>query len=370
MLLYILIGILVGLLIGFIVYNLKKKTESTTDLATLLESKLPDAIKKASDQILILAKQQLGAEKQDIQTDLKNKKESIEKLIKQIHDELKSTNEKVEGSDRERIGSFRALKQEIESHRKVTDQLSVTTEGLKSVLSNNQLRGQFGEQVAENLLKMTGFVKGTDYVFNKAQDKGEGRPDFTVFLPDGVKINVDAKFPYNNLQKSAETNDVSAKKEYMKAFERDVKEKIKQITSREYISPENNTVDFAVLFIPNEMIFSYLYEKMHDVWEEAMKQKIIFAGPFSFTAILRLIRQSYDNFKYQKNVRKIITYIKLFEEQFGKYNEGFEKIGERIESLSKQYDEVNTTRTKQLLRTVDKIKIEESSSSQVKLLEE
>ena len=180
---------------------------------------------------------------------------------------------------------------------------------------------------------------------------------------DKIKINVDVKFPYQNLQKMAETNDKATKNELEKIFERDVREKIKQVTSREYINPEGDTVDFVVMFIPNEMIFSYIYEKMNDLWVEAMKQKVVLAGPFSFTAILRLVRQAYDNFKYQKNVQKIIGYIKNFEVEFDKYNEEFLKIGERIESLSKQYNVVNSTRTNQLTRSIDKIKIEDSSSN-------
>ena len=119
------------------------------------------------------------------------------------------------------------------------------------------------------------------------------------------------------------------------------------------------------MFIPNEMIFSYIYEKMNDLWVEAMKQKVVLAGPFSFTAILRLVRQAYDNFKYQKNVQKIIGYIKNFEVEFVKYNEEFLKIGERIDSLSKQYNVVNSTRSNQLTRSIDKIKIEDSSSNKL-----
>jgi DNA anti-recombination protein RmuC len=52
--------------------------------------------------------------------------------------------------------------------------------------------------------------------------------------------------------------------------------------------------------------------------------------------------------------------IKEFEKEFAKYNEEFTKIGDRIGSLSDQYEKVDTTRTKALVRTVDKIRIEES----------
>lgn len=328
---------------------------------------VPKMMQNANEQLISMANEKLGAEKQDIATDLSNKKSAIEDIAKKIREDLEKTKDKLEIAERERIGSFRELKKEIENQTKVTEQLSSTTENLKRVLSNNQMRGQFGEQVAENLLKMSGFVKGVDYDFNKEHKATGTRPDFTVYLPNKVKINVDAKFPYQSLQKMTETNDKATKNELEKMFERDIKEKIKQVTTRDYINPEDNTVDFVIMFIPNEMIFSYIYEKMNDLWLEAMKQKVVMAGPFSFTATLRLVRQAYDNFKYQKNVQKIIGYIKTFEVEFKKYNEEFIKIGDRIKSLSSQYDTVNSTRTNQLHRSVEKIRLEESNSDKLLL---
>jgi DNA recombination protein RmuC len=356
-LLSFLLGIVLGLgLFIVLLYLLKDR------ISSLLQNKLneifPKALHDASEQLVQLNK----SENQEIKTDLSNKKDTIEKLVTRVLNELEKTNTKAEGVEKERIGSFRALQQELENQRKISENLAATTDNLKKVLSNNQLRGQFGEQVAEDLLKMAGFVRDTDYLINKRQTESSTRPDFTILLPDGVKINVDAKFPYANLQKMTETDDQVTKKEYVKKFEQDIKEKIKQVTTRDYIDPANNTVDFVILFVPNEMIFSFIYEKMNSVWTAGMREKVIFAGPFNFTAILRLIKQSYNNFKYQNNVRKIITLIKEFEGEFGKYNEEFQKIGDRINSLSEQYQKVDSTRTKQLVRTVDKIRIEDSSS--------
>jgi DNA recombination protein RmuC len=148
------------------------------------------------------------------------------------------------------------------------------------------------------------------------------------------------------------------KEKYMKDFERDVKEKIKQVTSRDYINPEDKTVDFVILFIPNEMIFSYIYDKMPDLSQEAMESKVILAGPFSFTAILRMIRQSYENFRVQKNIYSIIGHVKAFEKEFDNFSGEFYKIGDRISSLQRQYDTVSSTRFNQLVRKIDKVKEE------------
>lgn len=354
---YLLLALIILLLLLFLFRQSQNKpVDISSDIVNKINEKFPEILNQASINMVAMADQKIS-------TDLNNKKSAIEDLVKRVLEELNRNKEELKTAEASRIGSFSTLSQKLEEQKALTQQLSATTDGLKKVLNNNQLRGAFGERIAEDLLKMNGFVRGTDYEFNKEQAGTESRPDFAVFLPDGAKINVDAKFPYNNLQKMTEVDNLDQKAEFAKAFERDVREKIKQVTTRDYIDPENKTVDFVILFIPNEMIFSYIYDKMPSVWEEAMQKKVVFAGPFSFTAILRMVRQAYDNFRYQKNVQTIIAQIKLFEKEFESYNFEFEKIGDRIESLSKQYGQVNQTRTRQLLKVIDKIKLSSDDST-------
>jgi len=116
-----------------------------------------------------------------------------------------------------------------------------------------------------------------------------------------------------------------------------------------------------VLFIPNEMIFSYIYEKMNDVIVEAINKKVVLAGPFSFTAILRMVKQAYDNFRFQSNLGEIIKQIRTFEVEFHKYSEEFEKIGIKINQLEEQYQKVDSTRTNVLMKTVEKIKLNDGN---------
>lgn len=356
--------VLILVVLFFLLWRSKRGVDPdqlSSDFFNRFNEKFPELLKSTNEQLVLMANQKLGAEKQEISSDLANKKDAFEKLTKQILDELVKNQTKLEEAEKGRVGSFNQLREAIDNNRKITENLAVTADGLKKVLSNNQLRGQFGEKVAEDLLKMSGFVVGTDYT--KQESTGESRPDFTLYLPDKTKINIDSKFPYANIVKMSETDDPSQKTQYLKLFEADVKKKISEVTSRDYINPEQNTVDFVILFIPNEMIFSFIYEKFPELLQEAISRKIVLAGPFSFTAILRMVRQAYDNFRYQANVQAIIGYIKTFEKEFEKYNTEFTKIGERIDSLSRQYNEVSSTRTNKLLRSIDKIHLEDSAAS-------
>jgi len=214
MTIYIILALVAGTLLGVgIVYFLKRDNGSNQEQITgTIEQKLtellPVVLNQANEDLVRMANEKLSSETKQNRVDLDNKRDEITRMVKNLEDYVKTT-------EKDRIDSFSTLRTSLEESRKITEQLSVSTENLKKVLSNNQLRGQFGEQVADDLLKMAGFVKGVDYEFNKEQAGSETRPDFAIFLPDRTRINVDSKFPYANLQKMTETDDKEMKEKYM-----------------------------------------------------------------------------------------------------------------------------------------------------------
>jgi len=362
-------GIALGVGLFYFLFkgNSKQEEAISETISQKLNEIMPNILSQANESLVRMADQKLGAESNKTRIDLENKRSEIERLVKVIQEDLKSSKKDLEVSERERINSFSSLKNSLDEYKKITEQLSVSTENLKKVLSNNQLRGQFGEQVAEDLLRMAGFVPGETYT--KQQGEGGSRPDFTIYFPDRTKINIDAKFPYSSLQKMTETDDTDMKSKHMRQFEIDVKEKIKQVTTREYINPEEKTVDFVILFIPNEMIFSFIYDKMPSIWQDALEKKVVFAGPFSFTAILRMVKQAYENFRIQENIYKIVGHVQSVEKEFDKFNEEFDKVGIKIQQLQKQYSDVSTTRVNQMRRKMDLVKLEGGSKKESHLSE-
>jgi len=370
----IIIGLVAAIAGGGIFYFLISKKLLGENTSVDLESKFlklsNDALRNNSEQFIQCAKEVLHSQKNEIKVDLEGKKSAIAELIEEIRKDIRHNEDRLAKSDEDRIKSFSTLSSELKSQQEITKDLKMSTEKLKGLLSNNQLRGAFGEQVAEDLLQMAGFVIGATYIKNEAQQTQNTRPDFTILLPDQTKINIDVKFPYSSLVKTLEAENDQEKKAWFKKFKDDVKEKIRQVCTREYINPEEKTVDFVILFIPNEMIFSYIYEQMNDVWEDSMRKKVVLAGPFSFTAILRMVKQAYTNFRYQENLHHIIGLIQRFDTEYQKFTEEVDKLGDRIDSAKRQFDTVSTTRSRQLSSVVDKIKTHKIDNNDVpKLLE-
>ncbi len=246
-----------------------------------------------------------------------------------------------------------AIRQQMESTAKITEGLQVSTEGLRNLLSNNRLRGDWGEQIAEDLLLAAGFVEKLNYTKQSAND--DGRPDFTILLPDGYKLNVDAKFPFDDLIAYQEASTAETKKKALNDFRTAVKNKVKEISTGGYINPEEQTLDFVIMFIPNEMIFSFIYEKVPDINQFANERKVILAGPFGFTAVLRLVLQAHKNFHHEKSLMQILGLIAKFQEEYEKFGGSLEKLGKQLETTKDTYIEIEGTRARQLTKVVRQI---------------
>lgn len=291
--------------------------------------------------------------KKEVETSVKNMLDDNQKLLDQITRNL----EKQLDINRKDVGDLKtqnaAIKEQLEVTAKVTEGLQVSTEGLRSLLSNNRLRGDWGEQIAEDLLIAAGFVEKLNYTKQSVVEGG--RPDFTILLPDGFKLNVDAKFPFDDLINYQEAETKEEKKRALNNFREAVKNKIKDISTKGYINPEDQTLDFVIMFIPNEMIFSFIYEKVPDITNYATQNKVMLAGPYGFTAVLRLVQQAHRSFHHEKNLMKILGLISKFQEEYERFGASLDRLGKQIETTKNTFIEVEGTRNRQLTKVVKQI---------------
>lgn len=304
------------------------------------------SLRDSNEELRIRNKDEVNTGVKDI---LNADREKLDLVIKQIREQLKDSQQDVKSIRQQNA----TISEQLKNTKDITDELRVSTEGLRTLLSNNRLRGDWGEQVAEDLLLGAGFVENVNFL--KQTNTIEGRPDFTVLLPDKTKLNVDAKFPLDDLIAYQEAKNSSQKKDAIKRFERAVKQKIQQLTSKDYIDAEAQTVDFVVMFIPNEMVFSFIYEKLPGITEYSNRNKVVMTGPFGFTAMLRLVLQAYKNFSYEQGLGEILGLIEKFQIEYNKFGDSLVKVGRQIDATKKAFDETEGTRQRQLTKVVDRI---------------
>lgn len=298
-------------------------------------------------------REQRKGDKDEIETGVKDIIQNHEKLLNEITRNLQKELRQSQAGVVDLKTQNAAIRQQLETTAKITEGLQTSTEGLRSLLANNRLRGEWGEQVAEDLLMAAGFVEKISYL--KQATTSEARPDFTILLPDGYRLNVDAKFPFDDLITYQEAKTPADKKRALAAFNTAVKNKIREVSSKDYIDPENQTLDFVIMFIPNEMIFSFVYEKLPDINQFANERKVVLAGPFGFTAVLRMVLQAHKNFHHEKSLMQILGLISKFQEEYEKFGDQMERLGRQLDTAQKTFMEVEGTRSRQLTRVVEQI---------------
>lgn len=349
----ILIVILVLICVGFsiVLYLLAKQGNQTNQ--NNLKRLVDEVFGLTNERVTAQSKQVLEGQREIIQTDLQNKQAQLNDLIKGMSELVDKRQVEIKQLEKERAEQFGSLAKQLQEQQRVTEQLRSRTEELTRVLSSNQSRGGWGERIIEDLLRSNGLQKGVHYLVQSDIGKTGQRPDITLLLPDHRLVPVDVKFPFSALQQWAGTDDQVQKKLFVKQFSIDVKKHIDKVAN--YIMPEEGTLDYVVLFVPNEAVFSFLNQHLPDVVDYAMSQRVLITSPFTFLIVARTIIESYRNFLLGDKLRGVLEQIDGFVQEWSKYRESLEKFGRAVESLGTSYKELTTTRTRQLEKRVESV---------------
>lgn len=312
-----------------------------------------ESMQAALDTALSVASSKLGDQLHAGRQVLDRERDTMVEQVAGVHGELRRMSELVTGLQKDRAEQDGRLTANLESTMAVTAQLADTTTSLRDALASPKSRGQWGERMAEDVLRLAGFVEGVNYS-KQTQVAGGGLPDYTFNLPKGHIVNMDVKFPVDNYLRFLEADSPAEQEQFAKHFRRDVRQRVKELADRAYIDPAV-TVDYLLLFIPNESVYGFLHEHDPGLIDAALAQKVVLCSPTSLFAVLAVIRQAVDNFLVERRSDEILSSISGLREQWQKFNESVDKVGRGLQSAQKGYDDLVGPRTRQFEKQLDKL---------------
>ncbi len=310
-----------------------------------------DALSANSERFLTLARERLAAQTAAGSAELEKRKEMIDRSLQQVGERLEAVRDlsaKLESARKEDHGKL--TQQVAESIRQVAE-LRDTTDQLRAALAHPQQRGKWGERMADDILQRAGMIEGVNYTKQETMTDGR-RPDFTFLLGNGVKLNMDVKFPLDNYLRHLEGDDDSAA---LQGFLTDVRTQIRAISTREYINPTDGTADFALMFIPNERVFAFIQDLDHALLSEAAQRRVLLVGPLSLLAVLHVVRQAAEVANLSRQTSDALQLVAEFTRQWGKFTEELDKLGGRLDAAVKQYETIRTTRANVLERPLRRL---------------
>lgn len=320
--------------------ELRKERESLADESRKSQA---ESIRLATESIVKSGADQLGTKAEAIDVGLRAVADSVSQKLKDVDTAINNLRE--------------MNSQQYGSVERAVEALTKRTDNLNDVLSNSQARGQWGERLAEDMLRAAGFVEGVNYEKQATIDSG-GRPDFRFDMPPDRVLFMDVKFPLDKYSEFVGATDDSVRSAARRSFVVAVRGHVDTLARRDYVNNSvDNTLDYVLMFVPNESISGFVHESDPDLIDYALSKKVVMCSPLTLYAFLVVIRQAADSFHTEKTAAEIMQYVNLFQKQWGEYTAAVDKVEKTFETLLDQIASINTdgTRFKKLRAQVKKI---------------
>jgi DNA recombination protein RmuC len=281
-------------------------------LAFLLLRRRPDEPKKDDESLKVMMEWM-----KDIKAGTEQTRIGMQKSIDETN---KAINERLDNAGK----VIAALSKELGS----VGQIGPDIRRLTETLSSPKLRGNFGEEILENLL--------TD-VFPKELCKFQyrfknGEIVDAALVVGEILIPIDSKFSMENyrLYKEAKTDD--AADALKKSFMKDVKKRIDEI-ARKYILPQEGTLDYAFMFIPSEGVYMEVAEDL-DIQAYARGKKVVVVGPNTLNINLRAILVSLRGQQISRAAQQVLAMINGIKQESDKFGKTLDTMANHVKNTS------------------------------------
>jgi DNA recombination protein RmuC len=308
----------------------------------------------AISQVLDANRAVLESERARGNAELDGRKSLIDQQLATMSGELQRVGTLVADIERDRRHSFGELANELQRQHEGLHALNETTHQLREALASTKVRGQWGERMADDVLRLAGFLEGVNYT-KQSTLAGGGRPDFTFLLPNDLVLHMDVKFPLDNYVRFLEATSAPERAHYRTQFLRDVRDRVKELVSRGYLDARGDTVDCLLLFIPNEQVYAFVHEHDPDLLDAALRHKVVLCSPLTLYAVLAVVRQAVDNFRLERTSSEILRLLGTFSKQWERYAAQLDVVHRRFEGVAREYAALMTTRHRALQRPLDEI---------------
>ncbi|MCX6011566.1 MAG: DNA recombination protein RmuC [Chloroflexi bacterium] len=270
-------------------------------------------------------------------------KKQSETLAKTVGEQIAGTTQ-VFGEVKKDLGELAAQTKQIQ-------EVGKNISSLQDLLRAPKFRGGFGELLLERLL--ADMLPRDNYSLQYEFRSGEVVD--AVIRIGGNLVPIDSKFPLEAFQRIMAVESEKEQAALRKQFANAIKKHIDAVTK--YILPDENTFDFALMYIPAENVY---YETIlrgqaegSELYSYSLQKRVIPVSPNSFYAYLQIIILGLKGLHIEKTARDILGHLGRLQNDLQDFQGDYDTLGGHIRHATQKYDEAAT----KLTRLGDKLQI-------------
>jgi DNA recombination protein RmuC len=208
---------------------------------------------------------------------------------------------------------------------------------LQDLLKPPKARGGLGEALLEELLRQ---VLPPQAFAMQHRFRSGVTVDAAVKMA-GRLVCIDSKFPLANYRRMCEAKTDAPRLEAERSFASDVAGHIKDISQR-YIVPDEETFDFAVMYVPADGIYGEILRLSHrgrPLFEVAIEARVIPMSPLTMYGYLQTIAFGLKCLSIEKSAEKVLDFCGRLQRDMERFAGEYEVLGRHLSNARGKYEE-------------------------------
>lgn len=276
--------------------------------------------------------------------------DNLSTILKPLGENLDSFKKKVEEvynqESKERFSLGKELERLVQLNQKVSEEANNLTNALKG---NSKVQGDWGQMILENILEKSGLVKDREYFVQEFLKDEDGKnwqneegsrmqPDVVIAYPDNRKVIVDSKASLTAYARYAASTVADDQKKAIDEHLRSLRRHIDDLSKKAYqdFAP---TLDFVMMFVPNEPAYLLALQHDPDLWHYAYNKRILLISPTNLIAALKLLVDLWKREYQNKNALEIAKRGGLLYDKLAGFVDTLSDVGINLSKAQKSYDQ-------------------------------